>query len=190
MTTDFSTYTDTMLFAVISQSAEQRERAFAELYARYGQKVYLYCTKVMGNRHDANDLYQETWIRFHNAALKAETALDNVAGYLFRIARNLCLNKKRDAKKDLVNFDDFSFGSIDTTLEQKELSELIARALDILDDDYRECFVLHEIEGMPYDELSRITGETVAALKNRVWRARKQVREFLSPFLHEYTERH
>lgn len=180
---DLGTYTDAALFALLMAKSNEREKAFAELYSRYSQKVYLYCSKVMGNRQDANDLFQETWMKFHNAAVKAEVVVENVGGYLFRIARNLCLNKKRSQQNIHVTFEEFYGSTHDTTYEQKEFNELLNRALDLLDVDYREAFVLHEIEGLPYDEISVITGDTVAALKNRVWRARKQIRQFLSPFL-------
>lgn len=185
MAKDFSTYSDAALFAVLMTPSDYTEKAFAEIYARYSQKVYLYCTKVMGNRHDAHDLFQETWMKFHSAAQKADTVIENVGGYLFKIARNLCLNKKRQQHNQHVTFEEFYAVSYDTTLEQKEFSELLNRALDILDDGYREAYVLHEMEGMPYEEMSGITGDSVPALKNRVWRARKQIREFLAPFLIE-----
>ncbi len=180
--TPLSRNTDSELFGMIALP-DRAERAFAELYNRYSQKVYLYCRKVLGAESDARDVFQETWMKFHTAAAK-NTDVGNVSGYLFRIARNLCLNRKRDTMQ-LIALDEIRHAVHDQPYEQRELMSLLDRALDLLDTDYREAFVLHEMEGFPYDEISVITGDTVPALKNRVWRARKQIRSFLAPFLEE-----
>lgn len=175
--------TDTELLGMLRASHDDAERAFAELYNRYAQKLYLYCRKVLGNETDAHDVFQETWMRFHTAA-KGGTKVENAVGYIFRIARNLCLNRRRTTVT-FVEFEHTMVSTHDKPYEQKELLSLVDRALDVLDMEYREAFVLHEMEGMTYDEIAIITGDTVPALRNRVWRARKQIRKLLSPFLAE-----
>lgn len=177
-----SRYTDVELFRQIA-APEAAERAFAELYSRYAQKVYLYCRKVLGAESEAHDVFQEAWMKFHAAATKC-TDVSNVPGYLFRIARNLCLNRQRGTVQ-LVELDEIRHAAHDQPYEQRELLSLLDRALDVLDADYREAFVLHEMEGFTYDEIAAITGDTIPALKNRVWRARKQIRSMLAPFLEE-----
>lgn len=180
---DLSHTSDTELYGLLCAPPDTAERAFAVLYNRYAQKLYLYCRKVLGSETDAHDVFQETWMKFHTAATKA-TDVANVGGYIFRIARNLCLNRRRGTTT-LVGLDDTVFATHDRPYEQKELLSLIDRALDVLDLEYREAFVLHEMEGLAYEEIAAITGDTVPALKNRVWRARKQIRKLLSPFLAE-----
>lgn len=176
-----SASTDNQLFCWLAASHREAEQAFAELYARYGQKLYLYCRKVMGSNSDAHDAFQEVWMQFH-AAGKNGTAVQNVSSYLFRIARNVCLNRKRSART-FLNIEDLECVSHDKPYEQRELLSLIDRALDVLDDEYREAFVLHEMHGMAYGDIAAITGDTIPALKNRVWRARKQIRELVAPLL-------
>jgi RNA polymerase sigma-70 factor (ECF subfamily) len=183
MSSKLSHKTDTELFDSLRASHGEAERAFAELYHRYAQKLYLYCRKVLGNENEAHDVFQETWMRFHTAAKKG-VEVDNVGGYIFRIARNLCLNRRRTTTT-FVEIEHMTIAVHDRPYEQKELLSLVDRALDVLDIEYREAFVLHAMEGMTYDEIAAITGDTVPALKNRVWRARKQIRKLLSPFMTE-----
>lgn len=169
---------------MLSRQPEQQRGIFGELYARYSRKVFLYCRKAMEQDHDARDAFQETWTQFHSAALRSDIVVQNVGGYLFRIARNVCLSKRRSLGTPVMTYDDiYADSNAGNSYEAKEINDLLRRALDVLEPEYREAYVLHELEGFPYEDISRITGETVAALRNRVWRARKHVREFLAPLL-------
>ncbi len=175
-------YSDNELFeSIVANKRPQAERAFAELYARYGTRVYMYCNKILGDSSDAQDVFQNTFIRFHAAAQKGYD-VRNVGGYLFKIARNLCFNHKRD-NKELLALDDFNFATADTGYEKRELLRLIDTALEVLDLDYREAFVLKEYQGMTYPQIAEVTGDSVPALKNRVWRAKEKIRKFLTPYL-------
>ena len=172
---------DLDLYKRIAKGKAEGERAFAELYARFGNRVFMYCVKILGDDRDAQDVYQETFIRFHRAAQK-EYEVQNVPSYLFKIARNLCYNHRRD-KKQFLDLEDFSFSSRDESYERRDLLNLIETALGLLDIKYREAFVLKEYEGMSYSQIAEITGDTVPALKNRVWRAKERIRSILSPYL-------
>ena len=175
--------TDEELFLLLRSRPEQQKDVFGEIYARYSRKVFLYCRKVLDRSNDVNDAFQETWMQFHATAMKKETIVHNVGGYLFRIARNACLAKKRAENQPIMSYEDIYPSSEENSLSANEINDLLRRALDVLDFEYREAYVLHELEGISYEDLSQITGDSVAALRNRVWRARKHVREFLAPHL-------
>jgi RNA polymerase sigma-70 factor (ECF subfamily) len=62
---------------------------------------------------------------------------------------------------------------------------LIRSALELLDDSYREAFIMRFYEGLSYKEIAEITGDSVSSLKIRVMRAKDQVRSILSPYIND-----
>jgi len=186
MSKPYSKYSDSELFLELKRSRKEAESAFAELYSRHSQRIYAYCLRVTGNTEDANDIFQDAMLKFYDAAAKIDS-LENVRGFLLRVARNLCLNFKRDKKTNL-NIENFQPYSHDRGYEQKELLDLIAAALECLSFDYREAFVLRQYHGLSYREIANLTSESQAAIKNRVWRAKEKIKNILSPYLEDITK--
>ncbi len=183
----YSQHTDLELFNTLKENTHVSELAFGELYARYNQRIYAYCLRVTGNPDEARDIFQDTFLKFYKSA-KSDRQVSNVPGYLLTIARNLCLNFKRD-RKDTVAFEDYhkSYRN-DGSYEKKEYLELIRTALELLDKDHREAFILREYQGMSYAEISDVTGVSVSALKNRVWRAKEKIKKILSRYVAEVSK--
>lgn len=177
---------DAELFYRLSESKETAEAAFAELYARYGGRVFAYCLRFLGQRDEAQDVYQETFIRFYESA-QQKREMTNVPGYLLKIARNLCLNCRRN-KKQTVEFDDYQSLVHPSSTEKTEFLQLITTALDMLPDDYREVFVLREYEGLSYAEIAEIVGASLSNVKVRIFRAKQKIREILAPYIAEFSE--
>jgi RNA polymerase sigma-70 factor (ECF subfamily) len=71
----------------------------------------------------------------------------------------------------------------DRPYEQKELLDILGRALDLLPDDYREAFVLREYNGLSYNEIAETVGISLDIVKIRIFRAKKKLREILAPYL-------
>ncbi len=183
------TYSDIELFSFVRLGAEGDRRlseaAFKELYARLSPRIYAYCRKVLNDAEQAQDVFQDTFVRFYNSA-QQERDMTNVAAFLLRIARNLCLNAKRDnTSHRFVEFEDYHSVNTDNSADQQELMGLINRALDELPHDYREVFVLREYDGLSYAEIGEIVGCTEATAKIRSFRAKQKIREILSPYLQD-----
>lgn len=176
-------YSDAELFDLMKGEKKEADWAFAELYARHSPRVFAYCRRFLGNREEAQDVFQETFIRFYNAASK-ERLMTNVPAFLLRIARNLCFNQKRD-EKEATSFEDYMYVEDDKTNEREELLDLIKMALEVLPDEYKEIFILREYDGMSYNDISEITGQSLANVKVRIFRAKQKVREILEPYLKE-----
>lgn len=186
MTGDLSHISDTDLYGVLQGNKKNTDRAFAELYRRHQQWVYAYVLKVVGNEDEAKDVFQETFIRFVRNAPTSKDAVQNVSGLLMRIARNLCLNHVRD-RKETVELDELHLVHDQRGhYERDELLGLIAAALDTLDVEYREAFVMRLYHDISYDEIAEITGTTVPTIKNRVWRAKERIKHLLAPVLAEF----
>ena len=177
---------DAELFARLTGNKEVAEAAFSELYARYSGRVYAYCLRFLGNRDEAQDVYQETFIRFYECA-RQDREMTNVPGFLLKIARNLCLNSRRN-KKRTVEFEDYQFLVPPRSAENSEFLQLITTALDMLPDEYREVFVLREYEGLSYAEIAEVVDASLSNVKVRIFRAKQKIRDILAPYIQEFSD--
>ena len=86
----------------------------------------------------------------------------------------------------MLNKIDFLFYNDENDkLERKEEMEIISRAMELLEFNHREIFVLRQYNNMDYDEISEITNTSIPALRNRYFRAREKLKEILEPILKE-----
>lgn len=169
---------------MLRRSKSESERAFKELYRRYASRIHAYCYKILENKEEAEDVFQETFVRFYLGA-REERQMTNLTGYLFRIARNLCLNQLRDHRTlDSIEGLEIAFKP-GQTFEDEELLGLISGAVELLDLEFREAFVLREYENMTYEQIAELVGSTVANVKSRVFRARQKIKKMLEPSIRE-----
>jgi len=178
-------YTDTELYRMLCDSSARA--ALGELYNRYSQRVYAYCCRILGDRETAEDILQESFMQLYRSGMQ-ETNVVNVQSYLFRIARNLCLNHRKKHSNRSVPVEEFRFPVHDRSYENKELSQLIAEALELLPDDYREAFVLREYNCMSYAEIAEMLNISIDTVKVRLFRAKKKMREVLAPYFESLKE--
>ena len=182
MAKDFEQYSDAELFYMLSSDNKQEtEEAFAELYNRLSPRVFAYCRRFLNEKEDAQDVFQETFVKFFQSAEK-DREMTNVPAFVLRIARNLCVNRLR-SDKQTVTYEDYMVGHNDHREEKDELLDLIKRALELLPEDYREMFILREYEGFSYNEIADITEESLSTVKIRIYRAKQKIREILEPYL-------
>lgn len=183
MTRHLSEYTDVELFVLLT--SEQGEAAFGELYARYSSIVYSYCLRVMGDRDKAADIFQDTFMKFYQSASRHET-LENVKGYLLTISRNLCLNEKKRAFSQSLEFNETLYNpGVTREADRSEMMQLITMAMELLPQDMREAFVLREYQGLSYNEITQVLNIRLETAKVRVFRARQKIKEILQPYLDE-----
>jgi len=189
MIQNITTYSDAQLFDLLKKGGEAKNNAFTEIYRRYHQRLYAYIFKVTGSSDETKDIFQEMFVKFVQTAEKEKTSANqimNCGGYLMTIARNLCLNHKR-SKKHTVDLEEYHIISTSVPrYEQEELLNLIHTALEYLDFDYREAFILRLYHDLSYEEIADITQTTVPTIKNRVWRAKEKIRKILAPVLSDF----
>jgi RNA polymerase sigma-70 factor (ECF subfamily) len=178
----FNKLSDFELVKLLRTEKKSAEGAFTELYHRYSPMVNAYCLKIVGNQQQSDDIFQDTFIKFYQN-VKEDFPQTNVPGFLIKIARNLCLNLKRDRKNNVPIEELEYLGVNDYNYENKELLELITMALDLLDFEYSEAFILREYDGLQYDEIAEITNTSVSNAKSRVFRAKQKIRDLLEPYL-------
>lgn len=167
---------------MLAGNHSQQELAFADIYTRYSARVYGYCIKVLGDSDDANDIFQEVFMKFFSGA-KEGKFFGKVFPLLISIARNLCLNFQRDLKK-YTHYTEYEHGlSNIPDYEGKELGELIAKAVDLLDFEYRDLIVLRQYQGLSYEEIAAMTNQSENGVKTKYWRAKEKLKKILTPFL-------
>lgn len=180
--------------ALIARSLQNDHGAFGLLVERYAEPVVNLTRRLIGDREEAEDLAQETFL----AAFRALPRFRGEARFstwLYRIAVNKCRDRLRGLRpliplsgedNDESPGPELAIDSADPerVLLQKELAEHLEQAIQALPLSYREAFVLKHVEGFSYEEMSDILNTGCDALKMRVYKARARLRRTLS-HLHE-----
>lgn len=162
----------------LSALARGDSNALGGIYDLYGDKVFRYTYRMLGNRSDAEDATAETFLRVlrRSRELRADGAFRT---WLFRIARNLCIDKMRQHKL-LELPGDTSYTGVD---DKVSLRITVHQALDTLPVEYREPLVLCDLEEVSAREAAAILEITVPALKSRLYRGRRALRDKLSSLI-------
>lgn len=176
---DVNTATDAEL--VVAASAGDVD-AFAELSRRYRDAYARFAVRMVGNRDEAEDVLQSAFIRAYRALDRCREPA-RFGAWLYQIVANECRTyvvrrTRRDRRlvRDEVRLEHAAVGP---TVDGRETLEDVQYALDQLDVDQREAFVMKYVEELSYDEMTEITGVGISALKMRVKRACSRLRELL-----------
>jgi RNA polymerase sigma-70 factor, ECF subfamily len=183
---------ETVVKKRIKQVLKGDRNAFGEIVELYKDKVFQLSFRMLGNRHEAEDIAQEAFIRAYvniqsfNMNLKFST-------WLYRIATNLCIDRLRKKKPDYYldaevagteGFTMYSHIPSDASLpeedvESLELQESIQKEISKLPDKYRSVIVLKYIEEMSLNEISEILDIPLGTVKTRIHRGREALRKQL-----------
>jgi len=165
--------------------------AFERLIQRFERPLFAYADGILQNAFDAQEVVQDALLRAHKALTRQydEERCRELAlrPWLFRTVRNLSLNKRRSKRSSLEqpleSFDDGRLGPFvhleGSELERKEEIELLRRAMALLPVDARELIVLRFMEEMSYAEIAKTVGASEAALRGKVFRSLKLLRDAL-----------
>lgn len=162
-------------------SRKRFEKQIPELYPRLHRSIRAY---TAGSGVNVDDILQETF-------LKACKKIDQFDGesalytWLYSIARNLTIDEFRSRKRkaDRTHKPSDEFEIADTSTESNEYREKEVNDLRIavseLPELLREVVVMKTMEGLSYKEISKVTGVNTETLKNRMFRAKKELAERL-----------
>jgi len=152
--------------------------AFTDLVNRYHAPCLRYAAHVLGDRMEAEDVVQETLLRAYRSLGRYQER-QQFRPWLFRILVNRCRSAaSRRGIRRLRTADVLDPDSVRThdASAVVELRWRLAQAIAGLDALHREAFLLKLGEGLEYEEMARITGASIPALKMRVKRSRDLVR--------------
>jgi RNA polymerase sigma factor (sigma-70 family) len=156
------------------------DRAFEVLFHRYRSRLMAFCRHLVGSPEDAEDVLQDVFASAHRAMLADDRPI-NARPWLYRIARNRCLNQLRQPVaegQDSMDIHPHENGA--STLEhvqRREEMRAIFADLQELPDTQRTALVLREIDDLSYDEIAEAMGVTLPAVKSLLVRARMSLAE-------------
>jgi RNA polymerase sigma factor (sigma-70 family) len=157
-----------------------------EIVEKHSDRVYRLAYRLTGNRHDAEDLTQEVFVRvFRSLDTYSPGTFE---GWLHRITTNLFLDQAR--RKQRIRFDALSDERAsrltssgptpDVAYIDQRFDDDIERALATLPPDFRAAVVLCDVEGLSYEEISEILGAKLGTVRSRIHRGRAMLRDTLA----------
>lgn len=163
--------------------------AFEALFTRYAERVHRFGFRLCGDRADAEDVLQDTFLAAFRGLGRFEGRAQ-LSTWLYRIAASACFKRRRRRKGEprrslsleaLLPRRDFAdrSGQPERMLERKQLNAAVKRAVGALPPPYRAALVLRDMEGLSAEDTATALGLTVAAVKSRLHRARLAVRKAL-----------
>jgi RNA polymerase sigma-70 factor (ECF subfamily) len=167
--------------ALVSRVLGGDEDAYGVLMDRYRDRLGRYALHWLGDRAEAEDVLQETFVRGYRFLRQCEDA-ENVGAWLFRILVNRCRSShgtRRRSGSTLRLEEALEIPAPDQDGNDLAWRDEINRALAQLPRDQREAFLLKYVEELSYEEMESITGSGISALKMRVKRACDKLRELL-----------
>lgn len=161
---------------LLARVVEGDHDAFNQIMRNHEDRVFSVCLRIMGNREQALDATQETFL---TAFRKADQFRGNSAlgTWIYRIAVNTCydmLRKQKRRKTDPIpdHLDPADYSAEDA-VQSAALRPEIRAALAAIPEDFRSAIVLSDIEGMGLPEVAEVLDIPVGTVKSRVFRGRR-----------------
>lgn len=177
------------------------KEAFEELMTHFGPNLLKFGMKMCREREDALDIFQDTLLKAYSSIdqLKDPHALRS---WLFKVAANACLKKKRKSKsfleeisieevlpdRDVLEEEKNFLIEIEKFIEDKELKEKLKLAIESIPEKYRMVLLLRDMEGFSTEETAKILNLSEDVVKMRLHRARGKVRELLLSYIRRHSE--
>jgi RNA polymerase sigma-70 factor (ECF subfamily) len=179
---------------LVERTLAGSEDAFSALVARHQRSVYNLLARMLRNPALAEELAQESFLKAYTH-LRSYKPEFKFANWILRIAHNTAIDVLRQRGPEVVSTDevesdgqrpiaetlvDPQSDEAERRVERRDLSQVLAAALDGLRPEYRRAIVLRYQQDLGYEEIAAITGEPVGTVKSHLHRARAEMAAFLS----------
>jgi len=177
--------TATALPTPLGEAEEWVRPSFDQVVRDHGARIYRLAYRLTGNRPDAEDLTQETFVRVFRSLASYEPG--TFEGWLHRITTNLFLDGAR--RRARIRFDPLpndterlagTAPGPERTVIEAGFEADVEAALAALPPDFRAAVVLADIEQLPYDEIAATLGLKLGTVRSRIHRGRSQLRAALA----------
>jgi len=183
--------------ALVTEARSGHVTAYGILVERHQRAIYRVIYQMTANREDAQDLVQDVFVKAH-ASLDRFKGQSRFSTWIYRIAVNQTLNHLKQRKRRTAMSLDQLDGSVErhvayvelvareSPIRDASLNELQQRlnaALQKLSHKHRVVVVLHDIEGLPHEEISRILGVSSGTVRSRLHYAHQLLQNELKEFM-------
>jgi RNA polymerase sigma-70 factor (ECF subfamily) len=170
--------------------------AYDELVGRYQGKIYSLLYNMTGNKEDAEDLLQAVFVKGYTSIGKFR-GKSSFYTWIYRIGVNRAINfLKRRKRKSALSLDNIDLGverdpayvelsAKESPFRDATLSELqqkLNEALQTLSEKHRAVVVMHDIQGIPHEEIAQMLGCSAGTVRSRLFYARQSLQTELSEF--------
>jgi RNA polymerase sigma-70 factor (ECF subfamily) len=180
--------------SLLRRLRERDERAFKELVSEHRDRVFNISFRMLGNRHEAEDIAQEVFITVFKTidSFREESKFST---WLYRVTVNHCKNRiKYNARRHERDRDELDENTRETNgasvgpartkqpdhaLASAQMEDILSDAIKSLEEEWREVVVLRDIEDLSIEEICEITGLPDGTVKSRLHRARAALRKKL-----------
>jgi len=182
-------YVETRL-AKLARTGDRR--AFAELVDLYKDKIYHHAYRMLGNRQEAEDVSQDTFLRLYNNLHRYDET-QKFSTWIFRICTNLCIDRLRKRRPtysldaevtDGEGNDYYAMMPSDEDTPEKqvivsETQQSIRKAVETMPEKYKSIVMLRYLQDMSLQEISDVLDMPVTTIKTRLHRGREFLRKKL-----------
>lgn len=184
--------------ALVARASQHDLDAYNELVSRHQKKIYALVYNMTSNREDTEDLVQDIFVKAYRSLghFKGDSSFYT---WIYRIAVNRTINFLKKRKR--ITTGAMSLDNVDLGIERDpdfidlssrsspfrdmtitELQEKLNRALQTLSEKHRTVVVMHDIQGVPHDEIANIVGCSAGTVRSRLFYARQQLQKELAEF--------
>ncbi|MCC7384709.1 MAG: sigma-70 family RNA polymerase sigma factor [Deltaproteobacteria bacterium] len=184
--------------AWVEAALDGDNQVFGRLVERYQKRVYALAFGILRNREDAWDVAQEAFVKAYKnlGTFEGSSAFYT---WLYRITYNLSLDLLRSkSRRETVDFEEGrahvseELGEAlqqpehpSDTVDRRELTEVVQRAMTRLSEKHRAIIVLREIEGLSYEEMAEVLKISKGTVMSRLFHARRNLQTLLRPYLEQ-----
>jgi RNA polymerase sigma factor (sigma-70 family) len=165
---------------LIAMARSGNPSAFETIVDRYQGRLLGFCRQMLGSTEDAEDVLQEVFVNAYRAMLADEREI-NLRPWLYRIARNRCLNHLRkpsaDAQESMDMVPEVEAASTAEKVHNREEFRQIISDVNKLPETQRSALLLREMDALSYEEIADAMETTVPSVKSLLVRARISLAE-------------
>ena len=173
---------------LVQRCRKGERKAQFELYQLYKDRVFNIAYRMANSQQDAEDITQMAFMRVFKKidSFRGDSAFSS---WVYRLTVNVCINhfrkekKKRELVVNALSEQATNLKILTTNEPAPKMKPFLEKAIRALPAGYRMIFVLYDIEGYKHEEIAEIMNISEGTSKSQLHKARRELRQFLEPYL-------